>query len=80
MIASAMTMIAASTTLKSRCRIASIISLPTPGKPKIVSATTAPFSSAAAWSPITVTTGSMALRRAWTMGGERAPWARAVFT
>jgi hypothetical protein len=42
-MAKAVTRIAASTTLKSRCRMLSIISLPTPGKPKIVSMTTAPF-------------------------------------
>ena len=36
-IASAVTMIDARITEKSRCRIESIISLPTPGKPKIVS-------------------------------------------
>ena len=65
-IATAVTMIEASTTVKSRCRMELIISLPTPGNPKIVSTTTAPFSIPAAWSPITVMTGSMALRSACT--------------
>ena len=75
-------MIAARMTLKSRLRIESIISLPTPGKPKMVSTTTAPFKSAAAWSPITVITGSMALRSVCTKMIERSPTplARAVLT
>lgn len=73
---------AASTTLKSRFRIESIISLPMPGKPKIVSTMTAPLRSAAAWSPTTVITGSIALRSAWTKMIDllRTPLARAVLT
>jgi hypothetical protein len=72
----------ARTTVKSRCRMESIISLPTPGKPKIVSTTTAPFSIPAAWSPITVITGSRALRSACTNIIVRSltPFDRAVFT
>ena len=50
-IASAVTRTAAWITAKSRWSIESIISLPMPGKPKMVSTTTAPLTMPAAWSP-----------------------------
>ena len=73
---------AACRTAKSRCRIASIISLPMPGQPKIASTTTAPLIRPTARSPATVSAGAAALRSAWwvTTRKSLAPLLRASRT
>ena len=73
---------AACRTAKSRCRIASIISLPMPGQPKMASTTTAPLIRPTARSPATVSAGAAALRSAWwvTTRKSLAPLLRASRT
>ena len=67
---------------KSLETIAPTASRPTPGHENIVSVTTAPPSRNAAWRPISVTTGIIALRSAWCTitTVSRSPLARAVRT
>lgn len=78
--ANAMTMTDASTTGLSFCRIAVIICVPMPGRPKTVSVTTAPPKLEPNAVPTTVITGMMAFFSAClkTTLFSVAPFARAV--